>query len=99
LKLVREGVSPIDMKNGIMLAKAKIIEYLEAIRRQALSKEDLYNAAMVSTNYDEWLSKILSEACFESGLNGVIHIEPNRSYETTLLVFCHIWLISSLLKA
>jgi chaperonin GroEL len=85
-KLIREGMSPIDIKNGILKGKEKILEYLQEIKRPVESKEDLFNVAMVSTNYDEFLSKLLSEAVFESGKNGTVHIEPSRSLDTFLLV-------------
>jgi len=41
---------------------------------------------MVSTNYDEWLSELLSEAVFKTGKNGIVHIEPNQTFDTTLIV-------------
>jgi len=85
-KLIRHGISPIDIKNGIMKGKQTILEYLEEIKKPVESKEELYNVAMVSTNYDEYLSKLLSEAVYQTGKNGTIHIEPGRSFDTTLIV-------------
>ncbi len=69
-----------------MKAKKLILEYLEAIKKDIETKEELYNVAMVSTNYDEWLSELLSEAVFKTGKNGIVHIEPNQTFDTSLIV-------------
>ena len=85
--IVSQGYNSINVKNGIMKAKKLIIEYLEAIRKDVETKEELRHVAMVSTNYDEYLSELLAEAVFHTGKNGVVHIESNQTFETTLLVF------------
>jgi len=85
LGIVSQGYNSINVKNGILKAKKLILEYLEAIKKDVETKEELYNVAMVSTNYDEWLSELLSEAVFKTGKNGIVHIEPNQTFDTTLI--------------
>lgn len=84
--MIESGLNPIGVKDGINKAKNAVKEYLEAIKCPIASKEELYNVARLSVNYDDELARILSEAIWETGKTGIIHIEPNYMYNTTLVV-------------
>ena len=86
MKIVGQGFNSINVKNGIMKAKNKIIEYLDAIKKDVDTKQDLYHVALVSTNYDEYVAELLAEAVHKTGKNGIVHIEPNPTFDTGLMV-------------
>ena len=69
-----------------MKGKQKVIEFLEAIKKPVEGLKELFDVAMVACNYDEPLAKMLSEAVHRVGKNGMIHIEPNNTFETYLIV-------------
>lgn len=85
-RLLEHGYNPIFIKRGLELGLGYILEFLEEISLQVESKEDLYNASMVATNFEPHLSEILSSALKMKGLNGIIHMEPNLYDETSLVV-------------
>lgn len=84
LKYVEQHINPIEIKRGMDKARVRIIEYLSEISTPVTTKEDLYKMAMVSTNYDKLLSKVISETLWEIGEEGVVEIEPGNIYETDL---------------
>eukprot|EP01016_Furgasonia_blochmanni_P017550 TRINITY_DN2028_c0_g2_i2.p1 TRINITY_DN2028_c0_g2~~TRINITY_DN2028_c0_g2_i2.p1 ORF type:complete len:652 (-),score=51.85 TRINITY_DN2028_c0_g2_i2:221-2062(-) len=85
LRLVESGVDPMDMKFGIIYARDKVLEFLEEIAHPVSSREDKFNVAMVSTNYDKQLSGVVADAIHHVGIHGQIHIEPSNTFDTHLV--------------
>ena len=46
----------------------------------------IFNAAMVSTNFDVNIASIISEALVKIGVEGILQIEPGRRKESELKV-------------
>ena len=76
MRFVKYDVNPFEIKKGIEKSRDKIIEFLEEICITTNSKEDLYNVARVSSNYNVNIAKIVSDALWDIGVNGIIEIEP-----------------------
>jgi len=55
------------LKRGIDIAKQAIKEFLDEIVIECNTKEFFYKVAMVSSNYDENISEIVSEAVYSVG--------------------------------
>lgn len=80
LKYLSYGVNPIEMKRGIDKGRNEVISFLEEMKQEVnmKSKDDLINLSSVSTNYDPFLSQLISDALFEVGVDGMIEIEPGN---------------------
>lgn len=75
----------LDVKKGIDKASKKVVELLKekAINIQD-DLEQLYNVAMVSSNYDEEVSKAVLEAFKISGKQGIVNIKRSKDLNTTV---------------
>jgi chaperonin GroEL len=89
-KLISADIDPMTIKREIDAFLGKYKEKLEKYKIVFKDKpveevqDILYKIAMISTNGDEEMSKIISEATAKAGLNGVINIKKTTgSYEIT----------------
>lgn len=80
-KLLAAGYSSNEITREIQSYRKKLLDQLDLMRvdfsneDEATRKEILYKIAMISTNGDEEISKIISEAVFESGQDGLINVK------------------------
>jgi chaperonin GroEL len=84
-KYIQEGYSAIDIKNGMELAKNQVVEY---IKSKSIPVQDgfIYDIARISSNNDEELGKVISEAFIKAGKNGVVSYEESDN-ELTYVEF------------
>ena len=87
MKFVKYNASPYEIKKGMEKSREKILEFLEEISVQAKEKKDLFNIALVSSNYNENIAEIVSESLWEIGLDGIIEIEAGTRGHNELLVY------------
>ncbi len=78
---LESNISAIDLKNGIEKAKDEIIDYLKE-KATPVKNELLYDVAKISSNNDDELGKVISEAFIKAGENGVVSYEPSPNSET-----------------
>jgi len=87
LKNVTAGANPMELKRGIDLAVAKVVEN---IRKQAqVVGEDnskIEQVARISANNDEEIGRLIAEAMEKVGHEGVITVEEAKGIETTVEV-------------
>ncbi|WP_016777327.1 chaperonin GroEL [Anaerophaga thermohalophila] len=87
LKNVTAGANPMELKRGIDLAVAKVVEN---IRKQAqVVGEDnskIEQVARISANNDEEIGRLIAEAMDKVGHEGVITVEEAKGIETTVEV-------------
>ncbi|WP_462316909.1 chaperonin GroEL [Marinilabilia sp.] len=87
LKNVTAGANPMDLKRGIDLAVAKVVEN---IRSQAhVVGEDnskIEQVARISANNDEEIGRLIAQAMEKVGHEGVITVEEAKGIETTVEV-------------
>ncbi len=83
VKNVTAGANPMDLKRGIDLAVAKVVENL---REQAhVIGEDnskIEQVAKISANNDEEIGRLIAEAMEKAGREGVITVEEAKGTET-----------------
>lgn len=74
-----EGAHPVMLKRGMDKAveDAKVI--LKKISRKSKSKTKLHNIAMVSSNGDEKIAKVVTEAFMAVGENGTVSVASGHS--------------------
>lgn len=84
LRHVTVGANPVVVQRGITDA-AKVAT--GAITKMAIDcdgKSDLQKVALVSSNYDDEIGDIVSEAIHKVGCDGVVEVEEGKTAETTL---------------
>jgi len=85
LKNVTAGANPMEIKRGIDIAVAKVIESLKAQTRQiGDSFEKIEQVASISANNDNSIGKLIAEAMAKVKKEGVITIEEAKSMETSV---------------
>jgi len=86
LKNVTAGANPMDLKRGIDMAVAAIVEELKRISRPISGKKEIAQVGMISANNDEEIGNLIAEAMEKVGKDGVITVEEAKGTETELKV-------------
>ena len=84
-KYVESGESAIDIKNGMERAKNEVVEYIK-YKSMPVQEGFIYDVARISSNNDEELGKVISEAFLKAGKNGVVSYEESEN-ELTYVEF------------
>src|SRR3989338_1552945 len=84
LKNIAAGSNPVEMKAGIEVAIAKIIEFLKQKSLDVKDKNKIAQVATISANNDEYIGGLIAEAMQKVGNKGVITVEEAKSIETNL---------------
>lgn len=80
--LIKKGVSPIVIRDGLFWTAEKIKEELKNISLQTSSKKDLINIATVSTNNDKVLGEVIGTAYSWAGQDGTVAAQAHHGVET-----------------
>ena len=83
-KSVAAGANPMDLKRGVDLAVAVVIEELKAKAKKVTSNDEIAQVGTISANGDEEIGKIIAQAMKKVGNEGVITVEEAKSLETEL---------------
>ena len=84
--MINLGFHPLEVKKGIERSSKKVLDYLESIKTQLKSSEELYSLAMITTNKDKGISEVVSKALVESCNKSIIQIEESFTGLTELRV-------------
>ncbi len=85
-KSVAAGMNPMDLKRGIDLAVAHVVEDLRKNSKRVTSNEEIAQVGTISANGDAEIGKFLADAMKKVGNEGVITVEEAKSLETELEV-------------
>jgi len=80
---LKENVSARDLKQGINTGVKKVVKYLEKIAVK-INDDMLDQVAVISTNNDEKLGKIIGDAFKSVDKTGVVIMETTEENETTV---------------
>ena len=83
-KSVAAGSNPMDLKRGIDLAVAAVVEELKAKAKKVTSNDEIAQVGTISANGDTEIGKKIAEAMKKVGNEGVITVEESKSLETEL---------------
>ncbi len=87
LKNVTAGANPMDLKRGIDLAVAKVVEHLKEMSRTVGDDtKKIEQVAAISANNDSAIGKLIAEAMEKVKKEGVITVEEAKGIETTVEV-------------
>lgn len=86
LKLVEAGHNPTQLKQGIDWAVSRVVDYLESIKKDVKSSEEIAQVGTISSNGDVEVGNLIARAMEEVGKEGVITLEEGRTLNTELTV-------------
>ncbi len=84
LKSVAAGMNPMDLKRGIDLAVAAVVENLKSQSKPIKTSEEISQVGTISANGDKSVGDYLSKAMDKVGQDGVITVEDAKGLETEL---------------
>ncbi|WP_304177059.1 chaperonin GroEL, partial [Phenylobacterium aquaticum] len=84
LKRVAAGMNPMDLKRGIDLAVAAVVEDIKSRSKKVSTNDEIAQVGTISANGDTEVGQMLAKAMERVGNEGVITIEEAKSLETEL---------------
>ncbi|MDA5095189.1 chaperonin GroEL [Aliiroseovarius sp. KMU-50] len=86
LKQVAAGLNPMDLKRGIDLATAKVVESIKASARPVADSDEVAQVGTISANGEAEIGQQIADAMQKVGNEGVITVEENKGLETETTV-------------
>lgn len=83
-KVITAGANPMDVKRGMDIAVAKVVEALKGMKKDVTTTEEIAQVGTISANGETEIGKLVAEAMDKVGKEGVITVELSKSSETTL---------------
>ncbi|MBV0911245.1 chaperonin GroEL [Anianabacter salinae] len=81
-KAVAAGMNPMDLKRGIDLATAKVVEAIKAAARPVSGTDEVAQVGTISANGEAEIGRQIADAMQKVGNDGVITVEENKGLET-----------------
>ncbi|MEY1556768.1 chaperonin GroEL [Yoonia sp. R2331] len=82
MKSVAAGMNPMDLKRGIDLATAKVVEAIKSASRPVSDSAEVAQVGTISANGEEEIGRQIADAMQKVGNEGVITVEENKGLET-----------------
>ncbi len=82
MKSVAAGMNPMDLKRGIDMATAKVVEAIKAASRPVSDSAEVAQVGTISANGEAEIGRQIAEAMQKVGNEGVITVEENKGLET-----------------
>jgi chaperonin GroEL len=83
LKSVAAGMNPMDLKRGIDLATAKVVEAIKGAARKVADSAEVAQVGTISANGEAEIGRQIADAMQKVGNEGVITVEENKGLETS----------------
>jgi chaperonin GroEL len=83
-KSVAAGMNPMDLKRGIDIAVAAVIDTLKSRSKPVKNNAEIAQVGTISANGDADIGQMIAEAMDKVGKEGVITVEEAKSLESTL---------------
>ncbi len=84
MKSVAAGMNPMDLKRGIDLAVAKVVEDIKARSKPVAGSNEVAQVGIISANGDREVGEKIAEAMEKVGKEGVITVEEAKGLEFEL---------------
>jgi chaperonin GroEL len=82
MKSVAAGMNPMDLKRGIDLATAKVVEAIKSAARTVENSDEVAQVGTISANGEREIGRQIADAMQKVGNEGVITVEENKGLET-----------------
>ena len=86
LKQVAAGLNPMDLKRGIDMATAKVVEAIKDMARPVNDSAEVAQVGTISANGEAEIGRQIADAMQKVGNEGVITVEENKGMETETTV-------------
>ncbi|UXU74716.1 MULTISPECIES: chaperonin GroEL [unclassified Paracoccus (in: a-proteobacteria)] len=86
MKAVAAGMNPMDLKRGIDLATAKVVDAIKTAARPVNDSSEVAQVGTISANGESFIGQQIAEAMQRVGNEGVITVEENKGMETEVEV-------------
>ena len=86
LKAVAAGMNPMDLKRGVDLATARVVESIKSAARPVSDSAEVAQVGTISANGEKFIGEQIAEAMQKVGNEGVITVEENKGMETEVEV-------------
>ena len=83
-KAVAAGMNPMDVKRGVDMATASVVEELNKLSKKVNDPSEVAQVGTISANGEKEIGELISNAMEKVGKEGVITVEEAKSLETTL---------------
>ena len=83
-KSVAAGANPMDLKRGVDLAVAAVVEELKSKAKRISASEEIAQVGTISANGDQEVGCMIAEAMQKVGNEGVITVEEAKSLQSEL---------------
>ncbi len=84
LKSVAAGANPMDLKRGVDMAVAAVVQELAARAKKVTTSAEIAQIGTISANGDADIGKMIAKAMEKVGNEGVITVEEAKSLDTEL---------------
>ncbi len=84
MKYVAAGMNPMDLKRGIETAVNTVVDKVKAQSKPCKTHKEISQVATISSNSDEAIGEIISQAMEKAGKEGVITVEDGSGLENEL---------------
>ncbi|MGL4280300.1 MAG: chaperonin GroEL [Albidovulum sp.] len=86
LKAVAAGMNPMDLKRGIDMATAKVVEAIKKASRPVSDSAEVAQVGTISANGEAEIGRQIADAMQKVGNEGVITVEENKGMDTEVEV-------------
>jgi chaperonin GroEL len=86
MKSVAAGMNPMDLKRGIDMATAKVVDAIRAMARPVADSDEVAQVGTISANGEAEIGRQIADAMQKVGNEGVITVEENKGLETETVV-------------
>ena len=82
MKSVAAGMNPMDLKRGIDLATAHVVDTIKKASREVKDSDEVAQVGTISANGESDIGRQIADAMQKVGNEGVITVEENKGLET-----------------
>ncbi len=82
MKSVAAGMNPMDLKRGVDLAVAKVVQHIKDASRPVSDSDEVAQVGTISANGEAEIGRQIADAMQKVGNEGVITVEENKGLET-----------------
>lgn len=84
IKNITAGANQMEIRSGIEKGIKAVVEEIRKSAKKISTKEDIEKVALISTNNDKELAKLIAEVMDKVGKDGVVTVEEAKSLDTAV---------------
>ena len=84
VKAVAAGMNPMDLRRGIDLAVASVVNDIRKVSKKVSTNDEISQVGTISANDDREIGEMIAQAMDKVGNEGVITVEEATGFETEL---------------